>query len=99
MPEDIQYCRNMQHVLTTVINSVAVDGSTYVNFTRTIVSKDVMLHVPSLEPGSHTHTAGCQINLCECSDLHSSSVADDFIVQGYDATLLPNRSEISVPAI
>ena len=50
MPEDIQYCRNMQHVLTIVIKSVMVDGSTYVNFTRTMVSKDVMLHVLIPEP-------------------------------------------------
>jgi accessory colonization factor AcfC len=50
MPEDIQYCRNMQHVLTKVIKHVVVDGSTYVNTTRTTGSKDVMLRVLSPEP-------------------------------------------------
>ena len=50
MPEDIQYCRNMQHELTIVIKSVVVDGSTYVDITRTTGSMDVMLRVPSPEP-------------------------------------------------
>jgi len=54
MSENIQYCRNMQHVLTRVIKSVLVDDSVYIYFnmirhngmnsTKTIISQFNPVH-------------------------------------------------------